>query len=283
MSRGWGNTPPDLKGTLGTLLRTTLIQLGSLRDAAVRELGERGRDLGAQAGQALRNTPMMQARANWPNHGPFPPESDWQITGARPGLAARRGDVLATIGEIIYELARAKELDLDEFPELRDAICELEQIDSDLDERGRPLAGAGFALDFLDPGLDPGLAPTLDPNRVSHLAVHESGVTSTFDVLAGRESPRTAIWRPDPSDYNLDGSLIRDELNTTSNNSDLARSDAISAMPSTQKQTQKQTQTQQTRPSRRTGPGHITFVSDEVEEDLSEYMHDDDVPEHNDS
>lgn len=254
MSRGWENTPPDLKGTLGTLLRTTLIQLGSLRDAAMRELGERSRDLGAQASQALRHAPMMQTRANWPNKGLFPPEHNWQTA---KGLAARRDDVLATIGEIIYELARAKELDLDEFPELRDAIRELEQIDSDLDERPPKHVGAGFGPDFLAPA------------ETSDIAAHESGVTSALDVLAGRESPSAAIWRPDPRDYNLDGSLIRDA--SASNNSDLAQSDEALAMPK--------------RPSRRTGSGHITFVSDEVEdndENLSEYMHDDDVPECND-
>lgn len=94
MARGWSGGPPDLKGTLGTLIRTTLMQLSGLRDAARAELENRRE----WAGNVL--------------------------------LDRKRTQVLAGIGEIIVELARAGELELADFPELGQAIDELGEIDN---------------------------------------------------------------------------------------------------------------------------------------------------------
>lgn len=172
MARGWGGGPPDLKGTLGTLIRTTLIQLAGLRDAARAELDSRRE----WAGNVL--------------------------------LERKRTQVLAGLGEIIVELARAGELELSDFPEVRQAIEELSEIDDSL--------GAGSAI--------------------------------------ARREP-IGVWRPplddDPED--VPDPDIPD----------------IEAAP--------------TRPTRRRGSGsarRITFVTDELDDDddLSEYMHEDDVP-----
>jgi hypothetical protein len=171
MARGWGGRPPDLKGTLGTLIRTTLIQLAGLRDAARAELDNRRE----WAGGVL--------------------------------VDRKRTQVLAGLGEIIVELARAGELELSDFPEVQRAIAELAEIDS-----SRP------------------------------------------PEVARREP--IGVWRPP-----VDG--------------DDPVSDEIESAP--------------TRPTRRRGSdsaSHITFVTDELmtdelggDDDLADYMHDDDVPE----
>jgi hypothetical protein len=91
--------PPDLKGTLGTLLRTTLEQVGALKDAVER-----------------------QARS----------QRGWFDTAL---LERRRKDVLASLGEVVYGLAAAGELgDLEEFPEIERAVTDLESIDQQIAE-----------------------------------------------------------------------------------------------------------------------------------------------------
>jgi hypothetical protein len=92
--RGGGFRPPELKGTLGTLLRTTLHQAGVVADAARDALG--------------------QGRA--------------RLDDARQ--SRRRTDALAELGEIVLELVRNGEIDVGELPEARSVIEQLEGMDA---------------------------------------------------------------------------------------------------------------------------------------------------------
>lgn len=97
--RGGGFRPPELKGTLGTLLRTTLQQAGVVRDVA-RDALERG----ARSGRE-------------------------RLDEARAGR--RRQDALAELGELVLDLVRRGEIDIAELPEARDVIRHLDEIDAD--------------------------------------------------------------------------------------------------------------------------------------------------------
>lgn len=97
--RRGGFRPPELRGTLGTLLRTTT---GVVRDALER---------GAREGRARLDI----ARASFDS--------------ARAGH--RRHDALADLGELILDLIRRGEIDLAELPEARDLVRELDQLDED--------------------------------------------------------------------------------------------------------------------------------------------------------
>ncbi|MBL9012828.1 MAG: hypothetical protein JNL83_01560 [Myxococcales bacterium] len=91
--RGGAFRPPELKGTLGTLLRTTLHQAGVVADAARDALG--------------------QGRA--------------RLDDARQ--ARRRQDALAELGEVVLDLVRRGEIDVSELPEAREVLRRLEELD----------------------------------------------------------------------------------------------------------------------------------------------------------
>src|SRR5215510_12184548 len=90
--RRGGFGPPELRGTLGTLIRTTT---GVVRDALER---------GAREGRA-------------------------RLDDARN--SRRRQDTLADLGELVLDLIRRGEIDLAELPEARDVIRELDELDDD--------------------------------------------------------------------------------------------------------------------------------------------------------
>lgn len=90
---GWRGAPPDLKGTLGTLLRTTLNQVGALSDVA-------------------RRSALTQKQ---------------RLDGAL--LERRRRDALADLGEVLYRLLKSGEIELDELPELVQAAEEIEELE----------------------------------------------------------------------------------------------------------------------------------------------------------
>ncbi len=96
--RRGGFSPPELRGTLGTLLRTTLQQAGVVRDALER---------GAREGRA-RLDDLRTDRS-----------SD-----------RRRQEALAELGEVVLELIQRGEIDIDELPEARNIIEHLEEIDA---------------------------------------------------------------------------------------------------------------------------------------------------------
>lgn len=124
--RGGGGAfrPPELKGTLGTLLRSTLHQAGVVRDAVGEVLGQ---------GRARLDDVRSQRR---------------------------RQDALAELGEIVLELVRAGEIDLDELPEARAVVRQLEAMDAGdgsaeeelPEEIARPAARKRFDTRSVDDG-----------------------------------------------------------------------------------------------------------------------------------
>lgn len=129
---GSGIRPPELRGTLGTLLRTTLQQAGVVRDAIAS---------GARQGRSK----LDHMRAD-----------------------KRRQDTLAELGELVLDLIRRGEIDLGELPEARDLIRHLDELDasggeveeevatppvrSRFDERAPPAARAPAPRDARDDG-----------------------------------------------------------------------------------------------------------------------------------
>src|SRR5512140_3079673 len=93
--RRGGFGPPELRGTLGTLLRTTT---GVVRDALER---------GAREGRAR----LDDVRTN-----------------------RRRQDALAELGELVLDLIRRGEIDLAELPEAHDLVRQLDEFDADPDD-----------------------------------------------------------------------------------------------------------------------------------------------------
>jgi hypothetical protein len=94
---GGGFRPPEIRGTLGTLLRTTLQQAGAVRDAA-RDVLERG----AREGRSR----LDEARSN-----------------------RRRHDALAELGEVVLQLIRDGEIDVAELPEAAEIVRHLDDLD----------------------------------------------------------------------------------------------------------------------------------------------------------
>src|SRR6185295_6691360 len=97
--RRGGFRPPELRGTLGTLLRTTT---GVVRDALER---------GARQGRARLDVARASLESSRASH--------------------RRHDALADLGELILDLIRRGEIDLAELPEAHDLVRELDQLDED--------------------------------------------------------------------------------------------------------------------------------------------------------
>ena len=96
--RGGGFSPPELRGTLGTLLRTTLQQAGVVRDALER---------GARGGRSRLGDLTSDLRSS-----------------------RRRTEALAELGEIVLELVRRGEIDIDELPEARNVLEPLEGLEA---------------------------------------------------------------------------------------------------------------------------------------------------------
>jgi hypothetical protein len=97
--RRGGFRPPELRGTLGTLIRTTT---GAVRDALQR---------GAREGRA-------------------------RLDDARN--SRRRQDALAELGELVLDLIRRGEIDLAELPEARDVIRQLDELDAEAEDPAPP-------------------------------------------------------------------------------------------------------------------------------------------------
>src|SRR6185436_17468369 len=93
--RRGGGFRPEIRGTLGTLLRTTLEQAGVVRDALER---------GARSGRS-RLDDVLAGR--------------------------RRKDALAELGELVLDLIRRGEIDLGELPEARELVQYLDELDDD--------------------------------------------------------------------------------------------------------------------------------------------------------
>jgi hypothetical protein len=142
MSRGGRRgVPPDLKGTLGTLIRTTIDQVGAMTDVARRQ---------ARSQKHRLDTALLERR---------------------------RRESLAELGEILYELAVSGEIELDELPELAQAVQDIAEIDRRIAE-----AGAGDRL-----------GEARRPVRLERTG----GARSDWRPAPSRER----VWRPDPDAY----------------------------------------------------------------------------------
>src|SRR5688572_11910437 len=112
--RGGGFRPPELRGTLGTLINTALSQAGTLRDVIER---------GAREGRSR----LDEVRTN-----------------------RKRNDALAELGEIVLDLIRRGEIDLGELPEAKKIVRMLDELDEngdaeeDLEEVVRPSSRTRF-------------------------------------------------------------------------------------------------------------------------------------------
>lgn len=128
--RRGGFKPPELKGTLGTLLRTTLQQAGAVREALER---------GAREGRSKIDE-VMSGR--------------------------RRNEALAELGEIVLQLIRDGEIDLVELPEVKNIVDHLDELDAAeppeeappppttrkrFDSRGKPEDGTVSAATWAPP------------------------------------------------------------------------------------------------------------------------------------
>jgi hypothetical protein len=96
--RSGGLRPPELRGTLGTLFRSAIEQASGVRDALER---------GAREGR----TRIDSFRADRQRH-----------------------DALAELGELVLDLIRRGEIDLDELPEARDLVHHLDELDAGADD-----------------------------------------------------------------------------------------------------------------------------------------------------
>ncbi|MDB4954538.1 MAG: hypothetical protein JWO36_2107 [Myxococcales bacterium] len=106
--RRGGFRPPELKGTLGTLLRTTLQQAGVVRDAIAS---------GAREGRSRIDEALSQRK---------------------------RQDSLIELGEIVLDLIRRGEIDLGELPEVRDLVAHLDDLDAGhTEDHAEPVAPRG--------------------------------------------------------------------------------------------------------------------------------------------
>jgi len=205
--RRGGFRPPELRGTLGTLLRTTLAQAGTLREALER---------GAREGRSR----LDEARQH-----------------------RRRQDAVAELGEIVLQLIRDGEIDLDELPEVRQLVAQLDEVDALDDDAGEDLPRAPIRRRF-----DDRETRDLKPPRAAR--DHSEGTVSSAAWKAKRGVPER-VWRP-----------VADEPVTEPDTPRTRNRDE----PSTRSKTRNMT----------VRKGGISF--DDNDADLADYMHPDDVP-----
>lgn len=196
--RRGGFKTPELRGTLGTLLRTT------------REVLERG----AREGKS-------------------------RVEEALAGR--RRGDALAELGEIVLDLIRRGEIDVDELPEVKDVVAHLDELDAgSADEE--PVARAPIRRRF--------------DARASEDAEDGTVSAKTWAPPTRKKPAPTNVWRPHAT---KDASRPPDDA-TARERPAVRRAETIPGRK---------------QPTR--GGGGITFDHDD-DSDLADYMHPDDVP-----
>jgi len=154
--RGGSFSPPELRGTLGTLLRTTLQQAG-----VVREVLERGAREGRSRLDDLR-TDLRSTR--------------------------RRQEALAELGEIVLDLVRRGEIDPDELPEARGIIDHLDELDAD--ESARDVERDS------SPTVAPPTRRRFDDRDARRDDDDDGTVSSTRWKPPTRREKPTRIWKP---------------------------------------------------------------------------------------
>jgi hypothetical protein len=260
--RGGGfRSPAELRGTLGTLLRTTLAQAGTLRDALER---------GAREGRSRLDSALS---------------------------GRRRQDALAELGDIVLDLIRRGEIDIDELPEVRDIVAHLDEIDAGhVDEHDEPPPAPPVRNRF----------DTRRRDRSDRSDDREDGTVSSKTYsrpASAKPAAPPRVWRP-PVDADADADTApdqpaskrrghaprpEDEITARERPLPARRSgdDTIPARPS-RPGARRPAASAATAPARDDEPtspaparkdplrkGGIHFDDDD---DLAEYMHPDDVP-----
>ena len=168
-----GGFRPELRGTLGTLLRTTLEQAGAVLER------------GARTGRS---------------------RLDEALSGRR------RKDALADLGELVLDLIRRGEIDLAELPEARELVQHLDELDADGGGGGGGGAGAADSRDDVDERIATppsrgrfdarGRTPAADPSSGSSSSSSSSssaardGTTSSRSWSPPKPSAPQRVWRP---------------------------------------------------------------------------------------
>ncbi|MEO6773032.1 MAG: hypothetical protein ABI467_08405 [Kofleriaceae bacterium] len=150
--RRGGFRPPELRGTLGTLLRTTLAQAGGL---------------------------ARQGRA--------------RLDDALAGR--RRGEALAELGEIVLDLIRRGEIEIEQLPEARAVVEHLDELDAEA---------------ATDAG-ERDLAPAPSRSRFDDRGGSDGTVTASRWAPPPRKAATPArVWRPPVEDRPADEITARD-------------------------------------------------------------------------
>lgn len=181
--RRGGLRTPEVKGTLGTLLRTTLQQASAVREVVGEML-----DRGAREGRARLDEFRSERRGSH-----------------------RRQDALADLGELVLDLIRRGEIDLDELPEARELVDDIEAIDADGADDGTPprdverdVTRAQSRRRFDDRGRDDDrrAASRTSGHGADQPADREDGTVSSGrwappkGATPSREAAAPRVWRP---------------------------------------------------------------------------------------
>jgi hypothetical protein len=229
------------------LLRTTLAQASAMRDALER---------GAREGRA-------------------------RLDDVR--LERRRTDALADLGEVVLELIRRGDVpDLEEVPEVADAVTAIEQLEERIDGRDRA-AARGRARDRGEPGRDwisPGSRSRFDRGR---RPIDDDGTVSSSDgwvppAPADPAQPSAKVWRP--GEIFGRGADRRDDAAPPPDPAPGSETRPI-RVESIRPERGDPTPIETASGRGRTGGGGIVFDApddDGDEDDLAPYMHPDDVP-----
>lgn len=167
--RRTGFRPPELRGTLGTLLRTAV--------PAVRDVLERG----AREGRA---------------------RLDDALSGRR------RTDALANLGEIVLDLIRRGEIDIAEIPEVADTVRHLDELDAEAEPPPTPRALNRKRFDDR-PATSapvPGPAPATERGKKRPRSEDDGTVSSrTWSPSSkGGSAAAARVWRPNADAHHDD-------------------------------------------------------------------------------
>ncbi len=154
--RRGGFRPPELRGTLGTLLNTALQQAGVVRDALER---------GARQGRSR----FDEVRSN-----------------------RRRHDALAELGEIVLDLIRRGEIDVTELPEAQDVVQHLEELDAE----EAPRARRNDRGDRDDDIAQPATRSRFDERAVAPARTDEDDGTVSATRWKPKAAASQQVWRP---------------------------------------------------------------------------------------
>ena len=225
----------DIQGTLGTLLRTTLHQMGVVKDAVER-----------------------QARSSLE-----------QLDTAK--LQRRRREALARLGEVVWDLAVNGELgELGERGEVAALLDEIEALEASAEEAAGPDEGTVSSAEWKPPARGQAKGRRHhETMRVWRPNLDDHASTPDSDASAGAA--------PDDDDAPAEHAAAPGRPEARSENRPEAKSEARPDAKAEEPAQRGRGRRPAGRDDRRTGG--IAFMEDgPAEDDLADYMNDDDVP-----